>query len=39
LPVSLGKRIMRVETAAIYAASIINYIYEGWYYGLYYRIL
>ncbi len=29
LPVSLGKRIMRVETAAIYAASIINYIYEG----------
>ena len=28
LPVSLGKRIMRVETAAIYVASIINYIYE-----------
>lgn len=29
LPVSLGKRVMRVETAAIYVASIINYIYEG----------
>ena len=29
LPVSLGKRVMRVETAAIYIASIINYIYEG----------
>ena len=29
LPVSLGKRIMRVETAAIYVASIINYICEG----------
>ena len=28
-PVSLGKRVMRVETAAIYVASIINYIYEG----------
>ena len=27
--VSLGKRVMRVETAAIYVASIINYIYEG----------
>lgn len=26
---SLGKRVMRVETAAIYVASIINYIYEG----------
>ena len=29
MPVSLGKRIMRVETAAIYVTSIINYIYEG----------
>ena len=29
LPVSLGKRVMRVETATIYVASIINYIYEG----------
>ena len=29
LPVSLGKRVMRVETAAIYVASIINYICEG----------
>lgn len=29
MPVSLGKRIMRVETAVIYVASIINYIYEG----------
>ena len=29
LPVTLGKRVMRVETAAIYTASIINYIYEG----------
>ena len=28
-PVSLGKRVMRVETAAMYVASIINYIYEG----------
>lgn len=28
-PVSLGKRVMRVETAAIYVTSIINYIYEG----------
>lgn len=28
-PVSLGKRVMRVETAAIYVASIISYIYEG----------
>ena len=27
-PVSLGKRVLRVETAAIYLASIINYIYE-----------
>ena len=27
--VSLGKRVMRVETAAIYVASIINYIYKG----------
>ena len=24
-PISLGKRIMRVETAAIYVASIINF--------------
>lgn len=29
LPASLGKRVMRVETAAIYVASIINYVYEG----------
>ena len=28
-PISLGKRVMRVETAAIYVASIINYIYKG----------
>ena len=27
--VSLGKRIMRVETASIYVASIINYVYKG----------
>ena len=27
-PISLGKRVLRVETAAIYLASIINYIYE-----------
>ena len=29
LPTSLGKRVLRVETAAIYIASIINYICEG----------
>lgn len=29
LPISLGKRILRVETATIYVASIINYIYGG----------
>ena len=29
LPVSLGKRVLRVETAAIYVASVINYTYEG----------
>ena len=28
-PVSLGKRVMRVETATMYVASVINYIYEG----------
>ena len=28
LPVTLGKRVMRVETAAIYVASVINYICE-----------
>ena len=28
LPISLGKRVMRVETAAIYVTSIINYICE-----------
>ena len=28
-PVSLGKRVMRVETAAMYVASVINYICEG----------
>ena len=27
--VTLGKRVLRVETAAIYVASIINYTYEG----------
>lgn len=30
LPTTLGKRVLRVETAAIYVASIINYIYKGW---------
>ena len=29
LSTSLGKRVLRVETAAIYVASIINYIYKG----------
>ena len=29
LPTTLGKRVLRVETAAIYVASIINYIYKG----------
>lgn len=29
LPTTLGKRVMRVETAAIYVTSIINYICEG----------
>jgi len=29
LPATLGKRVLRVETAAIYVASIINYIYKG----------
>lgn len=29
LPTTLGKRIMRVETATIYVTSIINYICEG----------
>ncbi len=28
-PVSLGKRVLRVETAAIYVTSIINYRYKG----------
>lgn len=28
-PVSLGKRVMRVETAAIYVSSVVNYICEG----------
>lgn len=28
--ISLVKRVLRVETAAIYVASIINYIYKGW---------
>ena len=27
--ITLGKRVLRVETAAICIASIINYIYEG----------
>ena len=26
---SLGKRVLRVETAAIYVASIVNYVYKG----------
>ena len=26
---TLGKRVLRVETAAIYVASIINYVYKG----------
>ena len=26
---TLGKRVLRVETATIYVASIINYIYKG----------
>lgn len=29
IPISLGKRILRVETATIYVASIINYVYGG----------
>ena len=29
LSTSLGKRVLRVETAAIYVASIINYVYKG----------
>ena len=29
LPTTLGKRVLRVETAAIYVASIINYVYKG----------
>ncbi len=29
MPTTLGKRVMRVETAAIYVTSIINYICEG----------
>lgn len=29
MPITLGKRVLRVETAAIYVASIINYICEG----------
>jgi 16S rRNA (uracil1498-N3)-methyltransferase len=28
-PTTLGKRVLRVETAAIYVASIINYVYKG----------
>ena len=35
MPVTLGKRVMRVETATIYVASIIKYIYEGWFYEIY----
>ena len=26
---TLGKRVLRVETAALYVASIINYVYKG----------
>ena len=29
LPTTLGKRVLRVETAAIYVASIISYVYKG----------
>ena len=29
LPTTLGKKVLRVETAAIYVASIINYVYKG----------
>lgn len=29
LPTTLGKRVLRVETAAFYVASIINYVYKG----------
>ena len=29
LPTTLGKRVLRVETAAIYISSIINYVYKG----------
>ena len=29
LKTTLSKRVMRVETAAIYVASVINYVYEG----------
>ena len=29
LSTTLGKRVLRVETAAIYVASIINYVYKG----------
>ena len=29
LPTTLGKRVLRVETAAIYVSSIINYVYKG----------
>jgi len=36
---TLGKRVLRVETAAIYVASIINYVYKGWYYGFTNRFL
>ena len=38
-PVTLGKRVMRVETAAIYVTSIINYICEEWCYEVYRRFL
>lgn len=38
-PVTLGKRVLRVETATFYVASIINYIYKGWYYEFYYWFL
>lgn len=29
MPVTLGKRVMRVETAVMYIASVVNYIYKG----------
>ena len=36
---TLGKRVLRGETAAIYVASIINYVYKGWFYEVNSRFL